>query len=100
MYGLAVHHIAIRKQTINLAFEARHGAQVFQFFDDIEENAPGYYMTNELSIERIEVKNPKSRAQTSTETSGLATSNPDISSVFSGVKVTAILNVFQFEMTD
>ena len=100
MYGLAVHHIAIRKQTINLAFEARHGALVFQFFDEIEENAPGYYMTNELSIERIEVKNPKSRAQTSTETSGLATSNPDISSVFSGVKVTAILNVFQFEMTD
>ena len=120
MHGLAVHHIAIRKQAIKLAFEASHGAQVFQFFDEIEENAPGYYMTNELSIERIEVKIPKSSAQTSidvmkltdgtysphmhtissTAADGLATSNPGISSVFGGVKVTAILNVFQFEMTD
>ena len=93
---------------------------MFQFFDEIEENAPGYYVTNELSIERIEVKIPKSSAQksidemkladgtysphmhtiSSTAADGLAKSNPDISSLFGGVKVTAILHVFLFEMTD
>ena len=120
LFGQKVQHLAIGQLTMNIEFKAKHGADVFRFFKDIRQRAPGPYVVDELKIERIEVKIPGHNRRSSIDKLELAAGDfsaeaqtvslpvsdrldktgSEVSAKFGGVQVAAILRSFQIEMTD
>jgi len=108
--GRLLQHVSVSRIEILLDFEVDHGADVFRFFNELDESAPGAYKLVQLTTERIETgkgqlqtrelvesttdTNQIPSADRSSPESGSPDSQPKIDPLFGGVRVKATLSWF------
>ncbi len=98
LHGVSPTSASVYRTEITLAFEAKHGAEVFKYFELLGQEAPGAYVMDQLRLHRVEPSDTVStqRVALVTDDGSVGDTSVDEFATYGGVDVKATLYWYQF----